>query len=387
MKILNCIDDNRINAKNYLVEMTLHEYLELSKTVIKSNEFQRRRISSSSTIYTLLKTDFRKGCVIPPIVLALGMQSNDLDKDGGLSIQVLEDNAGSLVILDGLQRTYTLQDLVDEMRMADDPQLNSILNRPIRAEIYVGLNRLGVLYRMLTLNTGQTPMSLRQQIEMLYLDFSRTPIQGVKLLKEVDDDSPSQIGEYSFKTVVEGFNSYIERNELPIDRFDLLEAIKTLESLSIEDVGSNLFSEFISTYQKFIFKLHLSTIGNEYSSEMLAIQGQPFGKDIRRIFSKSQAITGFGAAIGRLRDKGSVNSFSEVLISIEKISVDNVNENILLLLRRLEQIRLTSKKIGNSQRLYFHFFFRQLFDPQADAYLKLGAAIETAFNRYETEMM
>ncbi|CAM8645586.1 hypothetical protein MCEMSEM22_01257 [Comamonadaceae bacterium] len=387
MQILGDIDDNRIHAKNYLVEMPLREYLDLSRTVIKGNEFQRKRVSSSSTIYSLLKDDFRKGCVIPPIVLALGMQSGELEKNGGLSIQVLETNVHSLVILDGLQRTYTLQDLVDEMRAANDPELEAILNRPIRAEIYVGLNRLGVLYRMLTLNTGQTPMSLRQQIEMLYLDFSRTAIDGVKLLKEVDEEAPSEIGEYSFKTVVEGFNSYIERNELPIDRFDLLESIKTLESLSREDVGSNLFPEFVSTYHKFILKLHIATNGNEYSSSELNIHGQPFGRDIRRIFSKSQAITGFGAAIGKLRDKGNVNSFSEVLSSIENMPIDNVDENINLLLRRLEQIRLQSKKIGNSQRLYFHFFFRQLLDPQADAYLKLGVAIETAFNRYETEMM
>lgn len=387
MRILNCLQDDRIQAKNYLVEMPLGEYLAIAQVIIENNDFQRRRVSSSATIYSLLKDDFRKGCVIPPIVLSLGMQEEPLQRAGGLTLDVLKANIEHLVILDGLQRTYTLLELVDELDMLSETDLSDVLARPIRVEIYVGLNRLGVLYRMLTLNTGQTPMSLRQQIEMLYLDFSRTSIDGIRLLKEIDDEAPGTIGEYSFRSMVEGFNSYIERNELPIDRFDLLESIKTLESLSREDVSSNLFPEFVTTYHAFVAKLHTATQGREFSPETLGIKGQAFGRDVRRIFSKSQAITGFGAAIGRLRDRGDGVSFSEVASAVKRMPTADLSAAIENMLRRLEQIRLTSKKIGNSQRLYFHFFFRQLFDPQADAYLKFGSAVETAFARYATEMM
>lgn len=387
MKTLNTLEDKRIQAQNYLVEISLRDYLSLAQEIIKNNEFQRRRVNSSSTIYTLLKEDFRRGCVIPSLVLALGRQAGEISDAGGLSLTILQENVDNLVILDGLQRTYTLIDLISELRSSEASDLENVLNRLIRVEIYIGLNRLGILYRMLTLNTGQTPMSLRQQIEMLYLDFSRTSIDGVKLIKEIDDEAPAALGEYSFKSMVEGFNSYIERNELPIDRFDLLESIKTLESLSREDVASNLFPEFATTYHQFVYKLQTASNGIEFSSEDLDIKGHPFGKNARKIFSKSQAITGFGAAIGKLRDRGDISSFSEIKIAIEKISTNNINSELEQLVQRLEQIRLSSKKIGNSQRLYFHFFFRQLFDPKADAYLNFGAAVETAFNRYETEMM
>jgi hypothetical protein len=387
MKILNCVDDHRIHAKNYLIEMPLKEYLDLARIIIANNEFQRRRVSSSSTIYSLLKEDFRRGCVLPPIVLSLGVMAGEIDNAGGLTTELLKLNVSNLVILDGLQRTYSLIDLANEIEKSAPSEIEALLVRPLRLEVYVGLNRLGVLYRMLTLNTGQTPMSLRQQIEMLYLDFSKTPINGVQLLREIDDETQVELGQYSFRAMVEGFNSYIERNELPIDRFDLLESIKTLESLSREDVGSNLFPEFVSAYHKFVLKLNIATNSCEFSSEELDIKGQPFGRDVRRIFSKSQAITGFGAAVGKLRDRGDVSSFSQISSSIDELPTGDVTEGLMGLLKRLEHLRLGSKKIGNAQRLYFHFFFRQLFDPRGDAYLKLGAAVDAAMQRYETEMM
>ncbi len=387
MKTLHAVVDQRIHAENFLVEMSLGEYLDIAKIIITNNEFQRRRVSSSSTIYSLLKDDFRKGCVIPPIVLALGVPSDEIAENGGLTFGVLTEHVRNLVILDGLQRTYTLIDLANEVARVDIAESATLLERPLRFEIYVGLNRLGVLYRMLTLNTGQTPMSLRQQIEMLYLDFSRSPVNGITLLKEVDDEAPTALGEYSFRTMVEGFISYIERNELPIDRFDLLEAIKSLESLSREDVASNLFPDFVSTYHAFVRVMQDGSQAHEYDTGELEIKGQPFGRDARRIFSKSQAITGFGAAIGKLRDRGDLESFQQIANSIEQLAAQDLVRDIASLLKRLEQLRLTSKKIGNAQRLYFHFFFRQLLDPKGDAYLKFGDAVDAAMQRYETEMM
>lgn len=385
MKILSELTDGRIQATNFLTEISLAEYLEIAKSIIDSNPFQRKRVSASATIYSLLKEDFKQGCILPPIVLSLGIAL----KSGELNISVLKANSEKLVILDGLQRTYTLLDLIEEVSNNAE-SLKELLARPLRVEIYGGLNRVGVLYRMLTLNTGQTPMSLRHQIEMLYIDFSNHPFDGIKLIKEVDDNIPASLGEYTFRSMVDGFNSYIERNELPIDRFDLFESIKTLENLSKEAASTDLFREFATTYHTFVKRLQDAQPGYEIDDPRLLdlkISGMPFGKDVRRIFSKSQAITGFGAAIGKLIDKKEVASLEQVRSAITEIDTTRSIDEIGALLQRLEQIRLKSKKIGNSQRLYFHFFFRQLFTPDSDAYLRLGAAAEAAYQRYETEMM
>ena len=83
MKVIGkSIRDKRINSSNYMLEMSLKEYYDLSKDILKNNEYQRRRVKSSSTVYSLLREDLRRGCLIPPIVLALAtaeiVQDDDL---------------------------------------------------------------------------------------------------------------------------------------------------------------------------------------------------------------------------------------------------------------------------------------------------------------------
>ena len=177
----------------------------------------------------------------------------------------------------------------------------------------------------------------------------------------------------------------MERNELPIDRYDLLESVKSLQKLSMEDSNQNLFKEFTETYHELVRKIHESSAGKLFNSEDLEIKGQPFGLDARRLFSKEQVMAGFGAAIGKLRDFEKVASFADVRDSIANLTV--AEGGLELLLKRLESIRLSSKKIGNSQRLYFHFFFRELFNPESDAYRRMDLAVDVAYQKYQSQTL
>ena len=388
MKIISTLYDGRINARNLLIEATAGEYLVIAKQILLNNEFQRRRVKSSPTLYSLLKDDLLRGCVIPPIVLAFGGDGEAQGADES-DIDFIEKHGHELLILDGLQRTGSMLDLeADLLAKNDTDSLNKLYAHVLRLEIYVGLNKLGVLYRMLTLNTGQTPMSLRQQVEILYLDYVRVPIGNIQLIREVENETADELGKYSFKAVIDGFNSYLERNELPIDRYDLLESVKSLEKLSKENDQANLFKDFVETYHLFVVKFTELSNGQVFTSEALEISGQPFGVDARRIFSKEQAMAGFGAAIAKLRDFGKVTNFDNIKEAIQQLtSSASPGEALISLLTRLESIRLSSKKIGNSQRLYFHFYFRELFNPESDAYLDLATAADAAYRKYESQMM
>lgn len=387
MKALALTQDSRINASNFLLELTIDEYLSLAEKALERNEYQRRRVKSASSVYALLKEDLQKGCIMPPIVL--GLPSSKKESVTLTNIcDTIKEKAADLLILDGLQRTYTIIDLRAELSSKkDENNLNKLLLQPLRIEVYVGINRIGILYRMLTLNTGQTPMSLRQQIEMLYIDFAKIPIDGVKVIKESDDDAPQKLGEYTFRSIIEGFNAYLERNELPLDRFDLLENIRSLEKLSIENQDAALFEDFVRVYDNFVKHFSQITNSKEFTSEDLDIAGQVFGKDARRIFTKSQAITGFGSAIGKLKDRDVISGFGDIAKAIPKLDSRGTAEEALQeLLKTLEKIRLTSKKIGNSQRLYFHFFFRELFNPEGDSHLNVSDAVKNAYQKYLVQM-
>ena len=389
MKAISELKDDRINSTNYLFEISVKEYLGIAKDIIEDNEFQRRRVKASKTIYTLLKNDLKRGCLIPPIVLALTHTNDEacpaLDKMNDFILK----HKSNLVILDGLQRTHTLIDLEKELTDVNDEQtLATLYKRKLRVEIFIGINRLGILYRMLTLNTGQTPMSLRQQIEILYLDYSKMDIQGIKLIREVDGRMASGPGQYNFKDIMEGFNSYLERNELPIGRSDLLENIKSLEKLSKENADTDIFKQYIKAWNEFIESINKLMKNARLSDEDIEELGTPFGRTADQIFKKAQAISGFGAAVGKLKDFKLINDFDDIKKFSHNLclNADEEHETFLKTINdKLNWIKNNSKKIGNAQRMYFQYYFRDLFNRDADYFKNLYKCVESAFQKYVSQ--
>ena len=390
MKVASKVKDGRINAVNILLDMNIREYLEVAGNIIKNNEFQRKRVKNSSTVYALLKKDLRSNCTMPPIVLAIKAEKMnhllnpyDVDEEQIKSLFKPEN----LIILDGLQRTYTILDLVDELKKENNIEvLNNVLDNSIRIEIYLGINKIGILYRMLTLNTGQTPMSIRHQIEMLYSDYAENSIGEVRLLKETDSKSVKRIGEYQFRDVIEGFNSYLDRDELGISRNELLENIQNLEKLALENGTSDLFKDYILTYNDLIKKIDSFDIGWEVRKSELDINGV-LGRSVLLIFTKSQVLSGFGAAIGKLKDSKVIDGFETIKHNVNNIKLSSdinctLDSVMINLLTKLDNIKNRAKKIGVEQRMFFTYFFRELFNHNSDSYLDINAAIESGFNKY-----
>lgn len=392
MEIMSRIKDHRINSINLYVETTFGEYLSFADQIIKNNELQRKRVKTSKSVYSLLKDDLKKGCVMPPLVLAVTktdvIDADEIDEEELL--EYIKENTDDVLILDGLQRTYTLLDARSEIEKAGKKKMQQFLGYSLRLEIYVEINRFGVLYRMLTLNTGQTPMSLRHQLEMLYSDMLDTEIEGVILIPDNEGKADPDEGEFVFKNAVEGFNSYMGRNELPIDRQDLLENIKMMENMSEENVTDDLFKEFLEGYIK-VFNA-LRKITNEYvltkeDAQEYEISESPFGKKISKVFSTSQALTGYGAAIGKMKDNGVITDIKDITGMLRRLIQKNDGyEWFLEMLLKFDRIKESSKKIGNAQRMFFHYFFRELFNKESDSYLDLEEAVENGYKKYNSQV-
>lgn len=388
MKKASVLYDSRIQSINVLVEMNISEYVEIVQDVLLKNEFQRRKVRSSKTVYALLKNDLLQECVIPPIVLAL-TKSIEVNNSNDAELKAdLISNKDSLVILDGLQRTYTILELLSELTDSNDEEnIVKLNNTKLRVEIYIGLNRLGVLYRMLTLNTGQTPMSLRQQIEMLYLDYLDIDIDGLQLIRETDETVASLINQYNFKDIIEGFNAYLDRDELPIDKADILENINSLEKLAKENQSTHLFEQYLSAVNNFIVTI-VDICGDAHlSQEYIDSKSYHFGKNALQIFKKPQAISGFGAAIGKLIDFGVLQNIQEVNALIDQLTVNDKEEFLEVINDSLLWLKDNSKKIGNAQRTFFAFFFRDLLNRDANEYLNLILACKSAVRKYQAQYM
>ena len=379
MRVTSILYDHRIAAHNVLFEFNVGEYLEAVRSVLDANEFQRKKLSGSKSVYSLLKGDIERGCVIPPIVLALSNFDLEITVDEQNAVDLVSKHTTNLLILDGLQRTYTLLDL--ERELSGEARLK-LLGQPLRVEVYIGINRLGILYRMLTLNTGQSPMSLRQQVEMLYSDYSKIGLLDIKFVREVDEEHATAANELNFKDTLDGFNSYLERNELPLERADILESIKGLESLSQENSSKDLFKEFTAAWVVFLRKTEELCSGIELTvddaKEGLAV----WGRTPSHVFKRSQAITGFGSAVGKLKENQSLNNLDDVVTLVPALSFGAASprEFLLTVNTGIKWINTTTKKIGNAQRMYFDLFFRELLRKNNDTYLDMHASAVSALH-------
>lgn len=374
MEVKSILEDHKVRAKSILVEMEVQQYLLLAEHLVNSNPFQRKRVRGSKTVYSLLKRDFLDGCVIPPIVLAY-------TKDGGEfadnPMQAFREEKGHFSLLDGLQRTYTLLDLRSEI---EDPEvLATFLKRRIRCEIYQGIDRLGILYRMLTLNTGQTTMSLRHQVEIMYIDFLDTKIEHVQLLRE-PDKATRALNAYSFKDAIDGFNAYIARSESPLDRGEILDNITSLENISKETRDKDLFRDFVLAWDRFVVAIEELALRlpeddveeDQRGDDDAGSNASPrnWGSTGVRAFKRPQALSGFGASVSLLRDAGDDLSLS--LLDFSRLEVGGDGEEFMLSLNKsISILNSRAKRIGNAQRLYFRQFFRALVSPSSDSFMNL----------------
>lgn len=405
MKILSHFFDHRIEAVNVLVEVSMIEYLAIADSIINENEFQRKKVINGQ-ISKLLKEDITIGCSVPPLVLAV---NKDLIEEDFIYTDYQDDqiiekafNEKKLLILDGKQRTHVFLKLFKELetkineageeRESLEEDMESFLRNTLRIEIYVGINKLNILYRMLTLNSGQTNMSTRHLMEMLYLDYLDIPFKGIKLIPDKDNEPVSKNpNEFVFKDVLDGFTSYLDKDENTLDRSEILDNIKSAKNIRQELADKNIFEDFVITYKALIDKMiELSggiiidieaLKGTEYEVKSL------FGKTAADIFKRSQSISGFGAAIGELkdiRDNFDLNYVKEVVKKI-KFHEDDYEKTILIFLKNFDTIRSKSKKIGNDQRFYFRMLYKYLFDPESSYPNALDKAVDYAYKKTRDE--
>ena len=381
------INDGRIEAYNVMTQMTLKEYFELVKDSMDKNDLQRAKVPSSKNIYSLLKEDLVMGCVIPPIVLSIFSAFDAKKGDGKQVEKYIYENKNKLIILDGLQRTFTIQEIYNTYIHKED---SKVLENKIRVEVYLGLNREGVLYRMLTLNTGQTRMSLRHQIEMIYQDLlTNTEDDGLRFIKDTDKDNKKGSDVFYFNEAVDAFTSYLNSDYLQLTREKILVSIETFSDLTKLKNNRDAFIDLMTVYSQFL-KMAGHCLENRENDIKLWAEEQGvkpvFGTNSQSIFNKSQSMTGFGAAVARLLEFETFAEIQDISEAFEGINEQDFYEGTTIILSFLDWIRNHSSKIGNSQRCYFYYFFRKFLDKDnKETYKKAVTAATEAKKSYERD--
>lgn len=228
MIIVHSIHDDEVIEGKYLIcESNYKVGIETLFSLINKLDLQRNL--QKSKLYERLGRDLVKGCIIPPLTLAFLSGNNSIKNNLKSYQQFINVNINSAFVLDGIQRLNTLNRTYQQ----HGTDLN--LKKPLFLNIIICNSKDKLLYRMITLNNGQKPMSARHQIEILADSFLGG--QDIPISIQSEKDSTHRINEKTYKKadIVKAYIAYItgllnyDNQKIIEEKMDELIAEKVLE--------------------------------------------------------------------------------------------------------------------------------------------------------------
>lgn len=312
LNILGFTKDLRTDTNVIYLQISLNEYFDLIGQ--NYNEFQIQRRKERHRGYSRMKKDLKNGALLPGITLAIEPSkagefidpvSNEDEKK---VLELLKGLNESIYIIDGLQRTHLISQLIKE-DVTFHPDHKLLL------EVWVEPEISHLIYRLIVLNSGQKPMSLRHQIELLFttLNVSLTnEIRGLELINEKDESSRTKPLQYNFDTIVTAYESFL--NETPeIDKSSIISS--KLDDDILIDKSEDFLDE---TYHQFVSFLKIYTELDKVNFNRY--KDSDYSK-FRNWFAQKNVANSFFAAIGftfniesrRENIEPAINSLIEIL--------------------------------------------------------------------------
>lgn len=185
-----------LGATNYRIALDhLHPLLD---------RFGEQRKIQSRSFYARLKSDLVKGCIMPPITLAFVSKENSKGVSPKEAEKFISENISDGYILDGMQRLNTLKEA------AESSELD--LDRPLHVNVILAARYDLLLYRMITLNNGQKPMTARHQIEMLTKGAIDLSNFALPVVSEKETEGTKVHGAFKLSDIVEAYTAYLTDN-------------------------------------------------------------------------------------------------------------------------------------------------------------------------------
>jgi hypothetical protein len=290
--------DGRI--QNFMVSARADYEWYLDKTRgSEENLAIQRDIISGSKPYKNLRADLKLGCILPTIVLAVrginpavlgNYDTNErFIRASREDLNVLQTAIDSSApadfdIIDGLQRTNALRQTFDDL---DDGERTPFLQRSLRLEIWINIKFFPLAYRMLLLNAGQRPMSMKHQIDILSggLANDLKDLEGIEIFRVKDHKRRVRPGQFHLSTLAQAFQAWMQRSP-NVDRTNLVVETMVVDE-ALESLGIDLTSD--DGNQRDGFRQFV---------QWVVTLDHALGEGQNRFFGNDTVVLGFAAAIG-----------------------------------------------------------------------------------------
>lgn len=228
--------DLRTSTPVVYAQIPIAEYLELIGTDFDKFSIQRKRENHPG--YQRMRNDIVSGALLPTITLAASPEVAPTLKQMCLSGR-MDDFIrricipGTMNILDGLQRTYILSDLAASGHQFIDRQT-------VHVEIRIEENIKHLIYRIIVLNAGQKPMTMRHQVEILFSAFKTSLEREIPRLELFQENNPARrtrSRKYALERMATGYHAFLLRSP-EVEKQNIVAQKISEDSVLSQDEGS-----------------------------------------------------------------------------------------------------------------------------------------------------
>jgi hypothetical protein len=243
VKILDMQEDTVINGQVAFAKTSYVDAVNVLVPLIDKTEFQRKL--QDKKFYNKLERDIEDGCVMPPITVAI----LTAEKFGNLKdIQEhITKNISKSFVLDGIQRLNTLSRAAAKYEFTDEYQIyiNFILCDSVEK----------LLYRMITLNNGQRPMTPRHQVEIMIANVFNFKAMGIDVVAEKDSTIATARKAFRKADIIQAYLAFMADSPIVDNKKIIEEKMDELLVGRIMDVEPkkymSSFKDFVSLLAKF----------------------------------------------------------------------------------------------------------------------------------------
>lgn len=245
MNIYEIDSDEVINAIVVNGSITYKEAVEKLVPLINKTEFQRKL--QDKKFYEKLERDIVDGCIMPSITIAFvdtSIKANSKKED---IVKFFEKNYSKSFVLDGIQRLNTLS------RVKDSEKIN--LDKKLYLNIVFSDSVDKLLYRMITLNNGQKPMTPRHQVEVMMANVFDFNDLGIAVQTEKERAVKIKMNSFNKSDLVQAYLAYmanspmVDNKKIIQDKMDELIVNKIVSAEPIDNDSS--FESVIKALAKF----------------------------------------------------------------------------------------------------------------------------------------
>jgi len=357
LKIIGQTKDYRTKTNVLYAEIKAQDYIQLVGADFDKFEIQRKRVDPKK--YVRLKEDFKKGALLPAITLAVELNNVPkykelIDNENYKSIEKELNDNEQIYILDGLQRTYIIADIQNtgETIHADQKLL---------LEIWFEENIDHLIYRLIVLNSGQKPMSMRHQVELLFMTLRKnlcSDIPDLELIRERDSMNRTRAKKFAFDKIVNAYYCFLTRTP-ETDRDNLV-----VKKMNEDDILSSTEKELNENYQNFH---HFLKLYCELDTEFYRIyQNHEYLSSFKNWLAEENTIRSFFAALAKFnidsKRQVRLNNSIDILLQQLRNTPDNQDDFDFETFKQIKA-GIDSKKsnVGVASRKMIMDGFREFF--------------------------